>query len=111
MLGKTGILWHVADMESNEISYHEVEVMRVLKGAPDKWWSNGEIAAAVRKVSPRTVRAKTAKFVSLGMCDVAEVFPHHMYRWSEKAKQRNSAYLARLDKAAEVLSGYMASLD
>lgn len=97
-------------VEQNEISFHEIEVARVMREQPGVWMGNKDIAAKVRNVSYRTVRAKTAKFVELGLCDVAEVFPSHRYRWSELAKQRNAAYLLRLDRAEEALRDYMASM-
>ena len=92
-------------MEQNEISIHEVRVVQAMQANAEKWLSNKDIAELVQGVSPRTVRAKTAKLVTIGLLDVAEVFPSHRYRWSDKAKQRNAAYLNRLAKAAEVFGG------
>lgn len=89
-------------MEQNEISQHEVEVYRVLRLNPTLWMTNIVIAERAPAISPRTVRAKTAKFVALGLIDVAEVFPGHRYRLSDKGRQRNAAYLTRLENAASV---------
>jgi hypothetical protein len=90
-------------MENNEISIHEIHVFRALSGRLGEWLSNRDLAAMMPPtVKPRTVRAKTMKFVVLGLADQAEVFPAHRYRWSERARQRNIAYLQRLERAAEV---------
>lgn len=87
-------------MEHNEISLHQLKVFQCVKNAKG-WITNNEIAAATN-VSPRTARQHTLRLVSLGIFDQAEVFPAHRYRFSEKAKQRNTAYLLRLQKAQEV---------
>lgn len=87
-------------MEQNEISTHEVAVFNYLK-ANDRWLSNEELSRAL-DMSKRTVRSKTKKFLDLGLCDVAEVFPGHRYRFSDKANKRNAAYLKRLEWAAAV---------
>lgn len=92
-------------MEQNEISLHEIKIYRALHDRPEQWLTNDEILQLVGDMSGRTVRAKTSKFVALGMVDVAEVFPAHRYRWSKKAKQRNAAYLQRLQHADEVFHG------
>lgn len=99
-------------MEQNEISIHEVEVWRVMQANPARWMSNSEIYDQCRPalIRPRTVRAKTIKLVTLGLLDQAEVFPAHRYRLSSKARQRNAAYLMRLEKAGEVFSEYLSSL-
>ena len=89
-------------METNEISRHEVAVYRVLTGHPGERLTNEAIAAAAPDVKPRTVRAHTRRLAELGIVDVAEVFPGHRYRYSEKASKRNRAYLLRLEKAAGV---------
>ena len=87
-------------MEKSEISHHELRTYKALKSATT-WLTSREIAAQA-KISPRTARAHVTKFVNLGLIDVAEVFPGHRYRWSEKADKRNAAYLKRLERAMEV---------
>lgn len=87
-------------MESNEISIQECRVFQALRGTRE-WMSNAEISDFAR-VAPRTVRAKTRKFVDLGLCDLAEVFPGHRYRLSQKADKRNLSYLKRLEDAVTV---------
>jgi predicted ArsR family transcriptional regulator len=65
-------------------------------------WLTGAEIAKKSGVVPRTVRAHLLKLVNLGLLDVAEVFPAHRYRISEKAEKRNASYIKRLDAAAEV---------
>jgi hypothetical protein len=89
-------------MEKNEISFQEVQVYAALAEAKGKWLTNAEICKQVDNVSARTVRAVTLKFTRLGLVDLAEVFPAHRYRWSEKAGKRNASYTLRLQNAREV---------
>lgn len=89
-------------MENNEISQHEVLIFKVLEANKGKWITNGEIAKSVSPIAERTVRKHTKRLVDLGLLDVAEVFPAHKYRLSEKAMQRNTAYTKRLQNAVEV---------
>jgi predicted ArsR family transcriptional regulator len=89
-------------MERNEISLHQVKVYQCV-AARQRWMTNNEIAAAAG-VAPRTARHHTSTLVAMGIFDQAEVFPNHAYRLAEKAKQRNTAYLLRLEKAAEVFT-------
>lgn len=90
--------------ERSEISLHEVKLFRAMKADPTKWFTNQELAA-VCEFSERTVRAHTLRFVKLGLLDQAEVFPSHRFRFSQKAKRRNIAYLQRLEQADEVFNG------
>ena len=86
-------------MEKNEISLHEVKIYLCLKNGG--WMTHKDIESA-SGINPRTVRAHTKRFVGLGILDVAEVFPAHRYRISDKARKRNASYALRLDKAVEV---------
>jgi hypothetical protein len=88
-------------MERAEISAHQVRVFRFVSDAK-RWVSNDEIAAGAQ-VAPRTARAHTRHFVSLGIFDQAEIFPSHRYQLSSKAEKRNKAYLLRLRQAEAVL--------
>ena len=54
------------------------------------------------KVAHRTVRAHLRKLVSLGVLDVAEVYPGHRYRLAEKASKRNAGNVQRLQSVASV---------
>lgn len=87
-------------MERNEISLHETRVYLALR-ASGGWMTNSEVAAAAG-VAGRTARAHTLRLVGLGVLDLAEVFPAHRYRLSEKAPRRNAAYVNRLEAAAAV---------
>lgn len=89
--------------ERSEISLHEVKVFRCLRDSDSKWFTNSEIAAEC-KISERTVRSHTLRFVKLGILDQAEVFPAHRYKYSQKANRRNVAYLQRLERADEVFN-------
>lgn len=86
-------------MEKNEVSIQEVQVYIALKKVG--WITNKELST-VSKVPLRTVAFKTKKFVDLGLCDIAEVYPGHRYRLSSKAGKRNQAYSRRLDQAVEI---------
>lgn len=87
------------EVEKNEISIHEVKVFLALKDA--KWKTNKELSEET-KIPNRTVTFKTKKFVDLGICDLAEVFPGHRYRLADKASKRNSSYMKRLEQAQQV---------
>ena len=87
-------------MERNEVSIHECRVFLVLKNST-KWMTNKEIAAEAN-VANRTASFKTKKFVDLGICDIAEVYPGHRYRLSQKADKRNTAYMKRLEEAVVI---------
>jgi len=87
-------------MERNEVSVHELRVFLTLRSAT-AWLSSKEIAQQ-SKVAERTARAHARKLAAMGLCDVAEVFPGHRYRWAEKAAKRNAGYLQRLERAAEI---------
>jgi hypothetical protein len=89
-------------VERNEISRQEVEVFRVLSAHASQWMTNADIAAECDRVAARTVRAVTQKLVHLGILDLAEVFPGHRFRLSEKAAKRNRGYADRLRRVAEV---------
>lgn len=89
-------------MERNEISRHQIQVYQCVAQSK-RWMTNNDIAQAT-DMNPRTVRFHTKALVSLGIFDQAEVFPNHAYRFSDKAKQRNSSYMLRLEKAQEVFA-------
>ena len=91
--------------EHAEISLHQLKVYRYLLNA-GSWISNRDIAAATG-VAARTVRQYTLRLVHLGICDQAEVFPGHRYRYSDQAPQRNKAYLLRLQEAEKVFGEAM----
>jgi DNA-binding IclR family transcriptional regulator len=88
-------------MERNEVSLHEARIFLALERAGGGWLTNREIAEAAG-VAGRTARAHSLRLVRLGILDLAEVFPAHRYRLSEKAAKRNTAYFQRLRQACEV---------
>ncbi len=90
-------------MERNEISIHEARFYAVAEATKSGWTTSRELAKAAQ-IAERTARAYAQKFVSLGLFDVAEVFPAHRYRLSEKAGKRNAAYVTRLANAVEVFA-------
>lgn len=88
-------------MERNEISIHETRSFVALVKNNEKWITSKELAKEA-DIAQRTARAFCLKFTKLGLVDLAEVFPAHKYRISEKASKRNAAYFARLQKACDV---------
>lgn len=95
-------------METNEISWHEVQVWRAVVAMGDKWFSNTELGETIPNVNGRTVRIKTKKLADLGVLDVAEVFPAHRFRRAKKAA-RSMPYVRRLEDATEVFREYDAT--
>lgn len=97
------MLASMGNKEQNEVSIHEILVWKQFSASPEKWMSSKDVATLLAgKVAYRTVRAHTSKLVSLGILDVTEVFPGHMYRLADKAGKRNAGYLQRLQQVAKV---------
>jgi DNA-binding IclR family transcriptional regulator len=88
-------------MERNEVSIQEVRTYCFLLKNKDRWVSHREMAEG-SDISERTARSYTLKLVKIGILDLAEVFPSHRYRLSEKAAKRNAAYINRLEQACSV---------
>lgn len=89
-------------MERNEVSLHEVKVVRALRANEAEWLTSAAVAERA-SVASRTARSHLLRLVTLGLVDQMELFPAHRYRWSSKALQRNKAYLQRIDAASKVL--------
>jgi len=89
-------------METNEISLHQVKVFEQLRKIGT--WTTIKDVADATGVKYRTVHAHIHRMVKLGILDLAEVFPRHRYRLSEKADKRNISYLQRLEKACDIFS-------
>jgi DNA-binding transcriptional ArsR family regulator len=87
-------------MESSEVSRHQILVFRFLQQATV--WVTAKDVAKATKVASRTARHHLLLLTKMGLVDVAEVFPGHRYRFSEKAGKRNAAYLQRLEYSAKV---------
>lgn len=94
-------------MEQAEISVHQVRIYRSLVST--KRWMTTKEVAAVAAVSLRNASLHLSRFVKLGICDQAEVYPGHRYRLSEKADKRNIAYMQRLRQAEEALQNLLNS--
>jgi hypothetical protein len=86
------------NVERNEISIQEIKIFLALS---KEWKTNKEISK-LSGVPERTVRMHTHWFVCLGISDLAEVFPGHRFRLSEKADKRNFSYFNRLEHAQTV---------
>lgn len=91
-------------MESRSISIQEVRVYQALRAHPGQWLSNHDVADEA-SVAERTARAHTARFVELGIAEVAELSPSYRYRLKERSALTDASYLDRLEQAVEVLSG------
>ncbi len=89
-------------MEKNEVSIQEAKFFVAIQQNAE--WSTSRELAEKAGIADRTARAHALKLVRLGLLDVAEVFPAHRYRLSEKANKRNAAYLLRLKHACEVFA-------
>lgn len=89
-------------MEKAEISIHQIKIYRCLAES-HQWMTNKELAQKTG-VSLRNVGYHTKRFVDLGICDQAEVYPGHRYRLSDKADKRNASYMLRLKQADEVFA-------
>lgn len=89
-------------MERNEVSAHEVRVWRYLQSKQGEWSDTAEVAAHAN-VARRTAGNHLKRLTTLGLVDMAEVFPSHRYRVAEKADKRNIAYVQRLERAADAL--------
>ena len=86
-------------MERSEISLHEVRLYKTLS---EKEWFTVKTVAEKAKIAARTASLHLKRLSDLGIVDVAEVYPGHRYRLSNKADKRNSGYLNRLKQACEI---------
>ena len=82
------------------IARHEVAFYLAARSATG--WSTAHDLANAAGIAQRTGRAYARKFVTLGIFDLAEVWPSFRYRWSANATKRHHAYAQRLQQAAEV---------
>lgn len=88
-------------MESNEISLHQAKIFSFMQAHKLTWHTVKDVQAATA-VSPRATHNNLLRLVKLGLLDQAELYPGHRYRFSEKAAQRNLAYLQRLETACSI---------
>src|SRR5438309_558618 len=91
-------------MESRSISIQEIRVFQTLRAHAGEWLTNHEIAEEAA-VADRTARAHTAHFVEVGIAEVAELFPAHRYRLTDRASLTDAGYFDRLEQAVAVLGG------
>ena len=82
--------------ERAEISTHLIAVWRVLLQA-DEPLTNRDIAR-LADIGERTVRSHTRYLTQLGVVDVYEAFPRHLYRIAAQAEKRNTGYYRRLEE-------------
>lgn len=87
--------------EHAEISWHLLQVWTLLRDSQE-WLSNREVAQRAG-VAPRTARAHTKYLTNLGMLDVHEIFPRHLYGVSERAARHNAGVFHRLNALAAVM--------
>lgn len=87
--------------EHAEISEHLLSVWRVLRHAEEPL-SNREIAR-LAGVADRTARAHTNYLLVLGLLDLYELFPRHLYAVAEQAERRHAAYWNRLEQLAAIV--------
>ena len=87
--------------EHSEVSKHLLKIWLLLRDS-GKSFSNNEIAS-MTGVSPRTARAHTRYLCDLGLLDVYETFPGHLYRLSDAAEKRNQGAYQRLNDIADLL--------
>ena len=88
------------NVERNEVSLHEVKFWLAINES----WKTSKQLQQEAGLGGSTARMYCRKFVALGICDQAEVFPAHRYRKSDKAAKRNLAYVQRLEQAVSVFS-------
>jgi hypothetical protein len=94
------MIWYDLRMETSEVSLHLFKVFDAVKSHAG--WLTAKQIADHSGVAGRTARAHASRLVSLGIFDVAEVFPAHRYRLSALAEKRNKAMFLRLEGARAV---------
>lgn len=87
--------------EHAEVSTHLLAVWTLLRDTGE-WLSNQEIAQRA-DVAPRTARAHTRYLLYLGLIDLEETFPRHIYHISASAEKRNSGAYQRLNTIAQIV--------
>ena len=80
------------------MSWHLTAVWALLRDSGEVL-TNHEVAQRTG-IAPRTARAHTRYLHYLGLLDLDETFPRHLYRLAEMAEQRNSGCYHRLNRIA-----------
>jgi hypothetical protein len=87
--------------EHAEVSAHLVRVWALARDTDD-WLTSADVAHRAA-VAPRTARAHLKYLLDLGLLDVLEAHPHHLYRAAPNGKSRHAAAYERLELIASVL--------
>ena len=74
----------------------------MLRGA-DEPLTNREIAIQAN-VALRTARAHTRYLLDLGLLDLFETFPRHLYQLADQAAKRHAAYYQRLETLSRLIA-------
>lgn len=91
-------------IEKNEISIQEAKFYATIKNISKDRWVTAREVKDMAEIGGSSSRIYALKLTKLGILDLAEVWPAHRYRVSDKASKRNKAYLQRLENALEVFS-------
>lgn len=92
--------------EHAEVSTHMIAAWSVLRQATEPL-TNREIAQQAG-IAARTARAHTRYFRQLGLLDVIEVFPRHLYRLADQAERRQIGYYQRLEEIRQIVQARQA---
>jgi phage anti-repressor protein len=87
--------------EHAEVSWHLAAVWSLLQRSGE-CLTNYEIAQRTG-IARRTASAHTRYLLQLGMLEVHETFPRHLYVFSASAEQRNAGVYHRLQRLTEVI--------
>jgi prophage antirepressor-like protein len=87
--------------EHAEVSWHLAAVWSLLQRSGE-CLTNYEIAQRTG-IARRTASAHTRYLLQLGMLEVHETFPRHLYVFSASAEQRNASVYHRLQRLTEVI--------
>lgn len=90
----------MTDEESAEISIIEAVAFSYI--STKEWLTSKELAKKAG-LNRRTTQKYCRKWTDLGLCDLLEVWPGHMFRLSPRADKRNIAYLKRMRFVQQVL--------
>jgi DNA-binding transcriptional ArsR family regulator len=90
--------------ERAEISEHLTAVWLAFKRHDLPQWLDSREIAAASDIAPRTARHHVKYLLELGLLDMEESFPRHLYRLSPQAAKRNPGMYQRLDLHAEIIN-------
>jgi prophage antirepressor-like protein len=92
--------------EHAEVSSHLLAVWRVLREGTEPL-TNREIAQQAG-VAVRTARAHTQYLLQLGLLDLYETFPRHLYQLAARAEKRQHGYYQRLEQLSHIVAARQA---